>query len=41
MPLDWRKGDQKIVPPPKILEQMDARLADDSCEKIAINVVIV
>lgn len=34
MPLDWRKGDKVIVPPPKTLEQMDARLADDSCEKI-------
>lgn len=34
MPLDWRKGDKVIVPPPKTLEQMDARLADDSCEKV-------
>jgi peroxiredoxin (alkyl hydroperoxide reductase subunit C) len=34
MPLDWRPGDQVIVPPPKTLQQMDARIADKSCEKI-------
>lgn len=34
MPLDWKKGDKVIVPPPKTLEEMDARLADDSIEKI-------
>lgn len=34
MPLDWKKGDPVIVPPPKTLEEMDARLADDSLDKI-------
>lgn len=34
MPLNWRPGDQVIVPPPKTLEEMEARLADDSCEKV-------
>lgn len=34
MPLDWKPGDKVIVPPPKTLAEMEARLADDSCEKI-------
>jgi peroxiredoxin (alkyl hydroperoxide reductase subunit C) len=34
LPLDWKKGDKVIVPPPKTLEEMDARLADDSVEKV-------
>lgn len=34
MPLDWKPGDKVIVPPPKTLEEMDARIADTSCEKI-------
>lgn len=34
MPLDWKKGDKVIVPPPKTLEEMEARLKDDSVEKI-------
>lgn len=34
LPLDWKKGDKVIVPPPKTLEEMDARLADDSLEKV-------
>ncbi|WP_420388394.1 peroxiredoxin [Roseivirga sp.] len=34
MPLDWKKGDKVIVPPPKTLEEMEARLEDDSIEKI-------
>lgn len=34
MPLDWKKGDKVIVPPPKTLDEMNARIADDSCEKI-------
>jgi peroxiredoxin (alkyl hydroperoxide reductase subunit C) len=33
MPLDWKKGDKVIVPPPKTLEEMEARMADDSIEK--------
>ncbi len=34
MPLDWKKGDKVIVPPPKTLDEMNARLEDDSIEKI-------
>jgi peroxiredoxin (alkyl hydroperoxide reductase subunit C) len=34
MPLNWRKGDKVIVPPPKTLAEMEARLADTSCEKV-------
>lgn len=34
LPLDWQPGDKAIVPPPKTLAEMDARLADDTCEKI-------
>lgn len=34
MPLNWRKGDKVIVPPPKTLEEMENRIADTSCEKI-------
>lgn len=34
MPLDWKPGDKVIVPPPKTLQEMEDRLADDSCEKV-------
>ncbi len=34
MPLDWKPGDKVIVPPPKTLIEMDARIADTSCEKV-------
>lgn len=34
MPLDWKKGDKVIVPPPKTLKEMEARINDDSVEKI-------
>lgn len=34
MPLDWKPGDKVIVPPPKTLAEMEARLQDDTCEKI-------
>lgn len=34
MPLDWKKGDKVIVPPPKTLEEMEERLADDSIERV-------
>ena len=34
MPLDWKKGDKVIVPPPKTLDEMNARLADDSIEMV-------
>ena len=34
MPLDWKKGDKAIVPPPKSLDELNKRLEDDSLEKI-------
>jgi peroxiredoxin (alkyl hydroperoxide reductase subunit C) len=34
MPLDWQPGDKVIVPPPKTLAEMEARIADTSCEKV-------
>lgn len=34
MPLDWKKGDKVIVPPPKTLAEMETRMADDTIEKI-------
>jgi peroxiredoxin (alkyl hydroperoxide reductase subunit C) len=34
MPLNWKPGDKVIVPPPKTLAEMDARIADTTCEKI-------
>ncbi len=34
MPLDWKEGDKAIVPPPKTLDELNERLADDSCEKV-------
>jgi len=34
MPLDWKKGDKVIVPPPKNLAEMEARMMDDSCKKV-------
>ncbi len=34
MPLDWKKGDKVIIPPPKTLDEMNARLNDDSIEKV-------
>lgn len=33
MPLDWKKGDKVIVPPPTNLKEMNERLEDDSCER--------
>ena len=32
MPLDWKKGDQVIVPPPKNLAEMEARLKDTTLD---------
>jgi peroxiredoxin (alkyl hydroperoxide reductase subunit C) len=32
-PLDWKKGDKAIVPPPKTLKAYEERVADDSIEK--------
>ncbi len=34
IPLDWKPGDKVIVPPPKTLAEMDARIADTTIEKI-------
>ncbi len=34
MPLDWKKGDKVIVPPPKTLQEMEARMKDDSIELV-------
>lgn len=34
MPLDWKNGDLVIVPPPKTLDEMSARIADTSIEKM-------
>lgn len=34
MPLDWKPGDKVIVPPPKTLSEMKARIADETCEKV-------
>ena len=34
LPLDWKKGDMVILPPPKTLAEMEDRINDDSCEKI-------
>lgn len=34
MPLDWKKGDKVIVPPPKTLDEMEERLADDTLERV-------
>ena len=33
MPLNWKKGDKVIVPPPKNLEEMNERLNDNNCER--------
>lgn len=34
MPLDWKKGDKVIVPPPKTLDELNDRLSDKSLEKV-------
>ncbi len=34
MPLDWKRGDKVIVPAPKTLDELNARLKDDSLEKV-------
>ncbi|GAA4272805.1 peroxiredoxin [Aquimarina gracilis] len=34
LPLNWKKGDKVIVPPPKTLEEMEDRIQDTSCEKV-------
>jgi peroxiredoxin 2/4 len=34
MPLNWRKGDKVIVPPPKTLDEMNERLEDNTIERV-------
>ncbi len=34
MPLNWRKGDRVIVPPPKNLDEMQERIDGDYAEKV-------
>ena len=34
LPLNWKKGDKVIVPPPKTLGEMNERLEDETCERI-------
>ncbi|WP_378182809.1 peroxiredoxin [Aquimarina sp. SS2-1] len=34
LPLNWKKGDKVIVPPPKTLTEMEDRIQDKSCEKV-------
>jgi peroxiredoxin (alkyl hydroperoxide reductase subunit C) len=34
LPLNWKKGDKVIVPPPKTLDEMNERIANTSYEKI-------
>lgn len=33
-PLDWKKADKVIVSPPKTLDELNTRLADDTMEKV-------
>ncbi len=34
MPLDWKRGEKVIVPPPKSLDELNERLADETLEKV-------
>lgn len=34
LPVNWRKGEKVIVPAPKTLQELDARLADEKLEKV-------
>lgn len=34
MPLNWQPGDKVIVPPPKTLDEMNARIEDNNLEKV-------
>ncbi len=34
LPLNWKKGDKVIVPPPKTLDEMQERIDDTTCEKV-------
>lgn len=41
MPLDWKKGDKVIVPPPKTLEEMNQRLSLNKDENEVIDFYLV
>lgn len=41
MPLDWKKGDKVIVPPPKTLEEMDQRLSLNKEENDVVDFYLV
>lgn len=34
LPLNWKRGDKVIVPPPKTLAEMEDRINDDTVEKV-------
>ena len=34
LPLDWRKGEKVIVPPPKTADEMSERVKDNTLEKV-------
>ncbi len=34
LPVNWKEGEKAIIPPPKTLEEMEERIADDKNEKI-------
>ncbi len=34
LPLNWKKGDKVIIPPPKTLDEMQNRIDDTTCEKV-------
>ncbi|MDG1573360.1 peroxiredoxin [Robiginitalea sp. M366] len=34
LPLDWKRGEKVIVPPPKTLDELNTRLADETLEKV-------
>jgi peroxiredoxin (alkyl hydroperoxide reductase subunit C) len=34
LPLNWKKGEKVIVPPPKTIKEMESRIADDSIEMV-------
>ncbi len=34
LPLDWKPGEQVIVPPPKTLDEMEQRLADTTIDRV-------
>ena len=34
MPLDWKRGEKVIVPPPRSLDELNERLADNTLEKV-------